>query len=101
LTQDWSNTGTYTPGTNTVSFIGGSQFINGNTTFYNLTKTVTTAATLTFESTKTQTVTHTLTLQGASGQLLSLRSLANGTQWKIDPQSTRTIAYLDVKDSNN
>src|SRR5204862_524207 len=36
-----------------------------------------------------------------SGQLLSLRSSSFGTQWKIDPQSVRTIAFLDVQDSNN
>ncbi|MBI3320161.1 MAG: hypothetical protein HYZ89_06205 [Candidatus Omnitrophica bacterium] len=66
-----------------------------------MTKTVASAATLTFPASVTQTITNTLTLQGAVGQLLSLRSSTPGTQWSIDPQGTRTIGYLDVQDSNN
>lgn len=42
-----------------------------------------------------------LTLQGAAGSRLSLRSGAPGTQWRIDPQGTRTLGHLDVQDSNN
>lgn len=98
---NWSNTGTFTANTSTVSLTGTNQQINGTTSFYDLSKTVSSADTLTFENGKTQTVTHTWTATGASGQLLSLRSLSTGSQWSIDPQSTRTISYLDVKDSNN
>ena len=37
LNGNWSNSGTFTPGTNTVTFSGGgSQSITGATTFYNL-----------------------------------------------------------------
>jgi len=103
LTGNWSNSGTFTAGTGTVTFNGTDQTISGATTFYNLTKTVTSAATLTFQngSANKTTITNTLTLQGADGQLLSLRSNTAGSQWEIDPQGTRTIGYLDVKDSNN
>ena len=103
LTGNWSNNGTFTPGTGTVTFNGANQSISGATTFYNLTKNVTTAATFTFQNgTANKTiVANTLQLQGGSGALLSLRSLSTGNQWEIDPQETRTIAYLDVKDSNN
>ncbi|MDD5040787.1 MAG: hypothetical protein PHX87_06320 [Candidatus Peribacteraceae bacterium] len=75
--------------------------MSGSTTFYNLTKTVAAADTLTFEAGTTQTVSNTLTLNGAASNLLSLRSTQNGSQWNIDPQATRTVSYLDVKDSNN
>ncbi len=98
---NWSNAGTFTARSGTVILDGTNQTIFGSTTFYNLTKTVTTARTLTFEASTTQTISNTLTLQGASGQLLSLRSSSNGTQWNIDAQGTRTVSYLDVKDSNN
>ena len=101
IAGNWINSGSFTAGTGTVVFGGSNQSITGDTTFYNLSKTVTTADTLTFAAGSTTTVTGTLTLEGVSGQLLFLRSGSDGTQWKIDPSGTRTITYLDVKDSNN
>src|SRR5437660_4792808 len=94
--------GTFTHNSGTVVLNGTDQTLSGATTFNNLTKTVASAATLTFPSgaSNTQTVVGTLTLQGA-GQLLSLRSDVPGTQWQLDPQGTRTISYLDVQDSYN
>jgi hypothetical protein len=92
---------TFTARNGTVTLNGSDQTMTGSTTFYNLTKTVTSPNTLTLAAGTTQTVTNTLTLQGAVGNLLSLRSSLAGNQWKIDPQGTRTISYLDVKDSNN
>ena len=95
--------GTFTHNSGTVVLNGTDQTLSGATTFNNLTKIVASAATLTFPSgaSNTQTVVGTLTLQGASGQLLSLRSDVPGTQWQIDPQGTRTIGYLSVQDSYN
>ncbi|MDY6950071.1 MAG: DUF4347 domain-containing protein [Thermodesulfobacteriota bacterium] len=93
--------GAFTCGTGTVTLDGTSQSLPAGYTFYNLTKTVTSADILTFEAGSTTTVTNTLTLQGADGARLSLRSSSDGDQWEIDPQGTRTVAYLDVKDSNN
>lgn len=101
LGRDWSNTGTFTATGSSVSLTGIDQSISGSNTFGNLTKTVSSAATLTFEAGATQTITGTLTLQGVSGRLLSLRSSVPETQWKIDPQGTRTLSYLDVMDSDN
>ncbi len=97
----WTNSGTFNARNGTVVFDGGNQNIEGTTTFYNLSKTVTTSQTLFFEAGKTQIILNELTLQGASGQLLLLRSLTSGSQWSIDPRGTRTISYADVKDSNN
>src|SRR5947207_573629 len=102
LVGNWNNTGgTFNAGSASVILTGANQTISGSTTFNNLTKTVATARTLTLDATGTQTITGTMLLQGSSGQLLSLRSSSFGTQWKIDPQSVRTIAFLDVQDSNN
>ncbi len=93
--------GTFTCGSGTVTLDGASQNLPGTNTFYNLSKTTSTAATLTFEAGAITTVTGALTLQGAAGQLLALRSSFDGTRWNINPQGSRTLAYLDVKDSNN
>ncbi|MFA4917509.1 MAG: Ig-like domain-containing protein, partial [Syntrophales bacterium] len=102
ISGNWTNPGgTFAPGTGTVVLNGTNQTISGSTTFYNLTKSVSTADTLTFTAGTTQTINNTLTLNGASGNLLSLRSSSTGNQWNINPQATRTISYLDVKDSNN
>jgi autotransporter-associated beta strand protein len=99
---NWSTPGTgFVHNSGAVILDGSDQSITGNMTFYGLTKIVVSAATLTFGAGSIQTVTNALTLQGAAGQLLSLRSSASGTQWKIDPQGTRTVSYVDVKDSNN
>ena len=100
---NWMNNGTFAANTSTVVLNGTYQFIGGDTTFYNLTKNVLSADTLTFEngSANKTIVANTLDLQGAIGQLLSLRSDTAGSQWEIDPQGTRTLACLDVKDSKN
>ncbi len=100
LTGDWVLNGTFTAGTGMVTLNGTNQAISGASTFYNLTKIVSTADTLTFESGNKTTITNALNLQGASGQLLSLKS-DSATQWEIDPQGTRTIQYLDVQGSKN
>ncbi len=101
VTGDWANAGSFTADTSTVIFNGWNQTIYGNTTFYNLTKTVTSADTLYFEAGNTQTIINNLTLQGASGKLLSLRSTVDGQYWYLDPQGTINISFADIKDLNN
>ncbi|MDY6950070.1 MAG: choice-of-anchor Q domain-containing protein, partial [Thermodesulfobacteriota bacterium] len=85
----------------TVVFDGTNQALTGSTAFNNLTKNVSSADTLTFQAGSTTTIAGTLDLKGTPGALLSLRSDSDGDQWEIDPQGTRTISYVDVKDSNN
>jgi hypothetical protein len=103
---NWTNNGTFTPGTGTVTLNGTGQSIlgTGSNTFYNLTKTVTTTDTLTFAASSTQTIATngTLTLNGASGQLLALRSSSSGTQYNITlgTNTSSAVSYVDVKDSN-
>lgn len=98
---NWSNGATIDYGSNTVTFDGGDQYISGNNTFHNLTKTVTSSSVLVLPAGGTQTVTSTLTLKGVDGGLLSLRSSISGSQWNIDPQGTRDCEYLNVQDGNN
>ena len=100
VSGNWSNSGTFTHNSKTVALDGTAQQISGTTTFYNLTKNVAAADTLTFAAGTTTTVTGALSLQGAAGALLSLRS-SGAAQWNIKPDGTRTISYADVQYSNN
>ncbi|MBI5466415.1 MAG: DUF2341 domain-containing protein, partial [Candidatus Kerfeldbacteria bacterium] len=99
---NWTNSGgTFTPRSGTVTFSPTtSSTISGSTTFNNFTST-SAGKTLNFGAGDTQTITGTLTLTGSSGNLLTLRSTATPTQWKINPSGTRSVSYVDVKDSNN
>ncbi|MFH1429686.1 MAG: hypothetical protein ABIH39_08085 [Candidatus Margulisiibacteriota bacterium] len=99
---NWSNgvNGTFNCGTSTITLDGTAQTIYGINTFYNLSKTVTSADTLTFDNTDTQTVSNNLILKGAPGQKLSLRSNSDGNQYSLNlNQDTRyTLEHLDIKD---
>lgn len=90
--------GTMSPGTSSVTLDGTNQEITGGTTWYNLTKTVVAAATLTFPEAETTTVNGTLTLAGAASQLLSLRSSSLGVPAIIAPAVMTSPTYLDVRD---
>lgn len=98
---NWSNTGSFTPGSGDVTFTGTSNHaVSGSTGFYNLTCSYA-GSRFTFEAGMTQTITSALTMTGASGNLITLRSSAGGTQWKINPQGTRNVSWVDVQDSSN
>jgi CheY-like chemotaxis protein len=93
--------GVFSHNNGSVTLNGCDQTISGSTTFYNLNKITSIACDLSFTPISTQTIIGELNLKGISGNLLSLKSSIDGTQWSIDPQDTRDISYLDVKDSNN
>lgn len=95
------SSGSFTHNSGTVNLNGTGQVLSGNATFYNLIKEITSSDTLTFTAGSRQTVTGTLTLKGIEGELLFLRSSSDGQQWEIDPQASRDIGYLKVKDSLN
>jgi len=98
----WINNDIFMQGTSSVILNGTGQQLQGDTTFYNLTKMATSADTLTFAASTTQTITGTATLQGTSGQLLGLRSSISPTQWHFNlaTGAARSISYVDVQDSN-
>jgi len=97
---NWANSGTLTPGSSVVQFTGTSHTISGSSTFYNL-KCEIPGGTINFEASQRQTISNTLTLTGATGNRLNLRSSSDGTQWEIDPQGTRNVDFLDIKDAKN
>ncbi len=99
---DYSNSGVFTARNGTVTFDGTIQNISGSTTFYNLTKSVASVDTLTFQVGTTQSFDGTVTLNGASGNLLSLVSSSPGSQWSftVTAGATKTISYVDVEDSD-
>lgn len=101
ISGDFMNMGTFNHNNGTIVLDGTNQTLTGSTTFNALSKTSTSANTLTFTSGTTQTILGTLTLKGTSGSPLSLRSSIPGTQWNIDPQGAVDLEYLDVQDSNN
>ncbi len=98
---NFTNNGAFVHNSGTVLLNGANQAISGSSTFQNLTKIGTGAATLTFPAGGTQTIAGMLSLQGVAGGLLSLRSSAPGTQWRIDPRGGRFLSYLDVQDARN
>ncbi len=104
LAGNWSNSGTFTARSGTVTLDGTDQSITGTTTFYNLTKQEATNnssdQTLTFTHTTTYTISNTFNLDGLdSNDELKLVSSSAGTKFTLDLTSAATANYLDVKDS--
>ncbi len=102
IAGNWIDYGTtFQSQTGTVTLTGTNQSIIGYTTFYNLTKTVSSPDTLTFQAGTGQTIAAggILTLQGASGNLLSLRSDSSPDQWGIEVSGNSSVNYIDVMDS--
>ncbi len=101
---DFENRQIFTARSGAVTFDGTGQSILGSTTFYNLTKIVAVADTLTIRSIppSTLTINGTVTLNGAAGNLLSLRSDTPGTRWNfnVSAGATKAIDYVDVQDSD-
>jgi len=94
--------GTFTHNSGTVNLDGSNQTITGATIFYNLTKTVSTAQTLTLAATVQHSVSGTLTLTGVQDNLLSIRSSTDGVEvfLIVDGSGSTSLSYLDVKDNN-
>ena len=103
---NWSNSGTFTPSTGTVSFKGTStSVISGNTTFYDLVLDTTTdgAKIVNFASGSTQTINNSLDLNGASGKVLTLgRSGGSGSdQYTFNiPANMTSGDYITVSNNN-
>ncbi len=98
---DWTNYGTFSPDTSTIILNGANQTIYGNNTFYNLTKTVTSADALYFQAGSIQTISNNLTLTGTSGELLSLMSTSSGSYWYVDLRGSSNVSYVNISDLYN
>ena len=92
---NWTNNGTFNSNTGTVNLTGTSQTISGSSSFYNLVKTVSSAATLTLTSGTTQTITNLLTLTGTSGQLLTITTSTGSSSATINPSSA-TVTFASI-----
>jgi len=106
LAGNWSNAGTFDPGTGTVVFedgcsVPGMSNIDGSTTFFDLIVTTSTGKTVKFEAGSTQTILDHLTLTGAPGNLLVIRSSVPGQRALLDltQGGTQQIDYVDVADN--
>ena len=102
VSRNWSNAGSFTAGTGTVTFAGTTTAtISGDTTFNNF---VCTAAgkTLQFTAGSTQTISGSLTITGAAGaaNLISLVSTSLGSPWTLDCAAPQTVTYALVRDGN-
>jgi hypothetical protein len=106
VSGNFTNNGTFTHGNGQVQLTGTNQTISGaaaTTTFYDLIQLATTTAATTFGTTSTIVVLRNLTLQGTSSAVLTLSSVSPTASWRMDPWSSSSVsvAYLDVRDSNN
>ena len=104
LGGNWSNGGTFNARAGTVTFNGtGAQTISGNTTWYGLAVTTSTARTVSFQSGVTQTISAggSLTLTGVSGNLLTLAPVTAGSAWLLNfGGATQNVSYVSVSYSN-
>ncbi|MDD5423004.1 MAG: hypothetical protein PHT32_06270, partial [Candidatus Omnitrophica bacterium] len=103
----WTNNGTFTPRSGTVTLDaaeGTGQTIAGSSTFYNLTKSITTTATtLTFTAGTTQTINSggTLTLTGDSDTTLTVASSTTSAAYlTLAGTATADVDYVSVSYSD-
>ena len=110
ISGDWkrSNLATFNADSSTIIFDGSNQDIFESNSFFNLTKSVSSAATLGLEQDETQIVVGALTLQGSPEELLSLRAvnsagaiLNDSSQSTISPQAAVSASFLNVRDQIN
>ena len=96
---DKSSGATFTHGNNTVTLDGTGQYIADSATFYDLTKTVSSADTLYIVAGSTATVANDLTLTGANGALLSVEGF--GGVGTVTVSGTSTVSFLSLKNITN
>lgn len=104
LAGDWSNSGSFSAGTSTVSFTDGCGLaravITGDTTFANLSIMTTVGFLYDFVAGSTQTITNSLALFGAAGNLLTIRSTVGGIAAFLNVQGTGSGDFVDVEDND-
>lgn len=104
VTGDWTNSGTFTPGTSLVRFPDGcgqtTSAVTGNSTFYDLTFTSGFGRLVSFAAGSTTTVQNFLDLQGAFDNLLQVRSSIAGVEAFLDLQGGHAADFVDVEDNH-
>lgn len=101
VSGSWTNNGAFSAETsNVVLNTGTTAVISGDTSFYDLTITHSSAKEVNFATTGSPVfdVTHTFTVTGHAGGLIKLYSDASPTQWNFHPTGTAVVDYADVKD---
>lgn len=101
ISDNWTNSGTFTAGTSTVVFnTADTSVVEGSTSFYKLTLTHTAAKEVQFSvaGAYVYTVSNLFTVSGSSGNRIRLRSTSPGVQFKFKPTGTATVGYADVQD---
>ncbi|PIR50106.1 hypothetical protein COU79_01245, partial [Candidatus Peregrinibacteria bacterium CG10_big_fil_rev_8_21_14_0_10_54_7] len=93
---------TFNHSSGSVVLNGIDQTISGSTVFHNLTKSGSTAATLTFAASASTSVSGALLLRGTLTNNLSIRSGITGlvSFLSLDTGGSETLQYLNVKDND-
>jgi hypothetical protein len=93
--------GTYVSLITVTNSLADISFVGSNTLSALSITATTSPMTVTFASGVTQIITGAWTMAGSASNKIKLRSSTPTVQWQINPQGTRTLSYIDVKDSNN
>jgi len=101
LSGIWNDAGVYSAAPDAQVVLNGvDQYILGNTTFANLSKTVSSADILSFDANSTIAVSGQLSLQGVSGNLLSLSKTAPtpvfSSQFSFTPSDFPSAIAVDL-----
>lgn len=106
LAGNWSNSGTFIPGTGNIFFVdnsgcAASSTLGGNTTFYNLSLVSSLGKVYTFTPGTTQTTLHALTIQGTLVNPIQITSGTPGSPGFINLASggTQNISHVGVSDN--
>lgn len=99
---NWTNSGSFVPGTSTVEFfdgcgLSGADFA-GDTSFFSIDMTTATGKEYRFAAGSRQTVSASLALQGVLGNRLVLRSDQAGTAALLEVQGVGSGFFVDVDD---
>lgn len=106
LAGNWSNSGTFIPGTSSVNFVenagcAASSAFSGNTTFNNLNLVSNAGKVYTFPPGSTQSIQQTLTIQGTLAHPVQIASGVPGSPGFINLAfaGTQNIAHVGVGDN--
>ncbi len=106
LSGDWTNSGTFNPGSGTVAIVDGcgttSSNVVGDNTFATFNANSSSGKQLTIAAGSTQTFQGSLGLNGASGNRMLVRSSSAGTSanFVLSQGASQSIRSVDVADNN-